>query len=139
MTKAIEIENLFKEFLKQFAPHTQWTSLIKYTRYNGKVISKNQKIKITDNVYIYSNGIDINKNNNQYILITRTIDEGYEKINSMISFINDINNNITFQNAVVNTFLSDVDNICDYYDDEYHYNILKELLKKEKFSWDVVK
>jgi hypothetical protein len=120
---------LFIKFLKNNAPTTPWTKLVRLTRYNDKPLQENEKSQ--DEYGIYKLGITIIKMSDQYKLVSRTVEGSEEKLNSEALFTN----NGKFISGTVNVFISYMDDD----DGSYHDELLKELLDtNHKIKWDLI-
>lgn len=116
------------KFLKNNVPDN-YKKLIMYTTFNHNKLKENETT--TKDGGIYKNGIYLYRFNNKNLMITRTVDQGEEKINSIIDFDNSGKVNTAFVNFFGSHFQPDSDG-------SYSLGMIRAYnKKKKKIKWDI--
>jgi hypothetical protein len=118
----------FSTFLNKFSPKQKWTKLVLKTLSCGKKIEQGQTVKTGGT---YRLGLVISKQKDGYVVTSRTVHHGTEKINSIVVYTG----SFVFVQGKVHMFGSGFDSDRT---GSYHNQLFDEFTKLDTLEWDLV-
>jgi hypothetical protein len=118
----------FRTFLNKFSPKQKWTKLVLKTLSRGKKIEEDQSVKTGGT---YRIGLVISKLEDAFVVTSRTVHDGTEKINSIAVYTD----SFVFVQGKVHMFGFGFENDLT---GSYHNQLFDEFTKLDTLEWDLI-